>query len=385
MEKSRIFIASSARTLTLGEELRGKLDTEFCEARLWTDADRGQTAGRTLGILQRSADEADFAVIVLARADLIGEGGGDAQKARDNCLFEAGLLIAALSPKRCFLVSSVEPTDLPSNFAEISSMRFDEPSDLSDRKACAEALAGVDEALKASVQTEGRSAYHARVPMLSVDEYFRRERPVFDGGDLQEGEVVVCDLQPMAGVELALQVRRNMDCGTDYHYFLHSSNDTIERLCLSLQVMLVGGAGAAEIATDFNARLSTIKSQRDSVLEDLRGICNRGCLRITLVADEPQFCFRVLNASNPTLARVYVKYFNRGFIPWAEGPGAVSLWHNLPKYLAEDKSDRLLIPLKYFALQGDEKKQFERSLGHALRRYFPGIEDEVRRIFVGDA
>jgi hypothetical protein len=85
------------------------------------------------------------------------------------------------------------------------------------------------------------------------------------------------------------------------------------------------------------------------------------------------------------LARYYARYFESGYALWAEGPSAWSLSHILPLYLEEDKMDRILIRLKQGDAQVDKKNEFDHSLTRGLRRYFPGIEDEVRQLCVGGA
>jgi hypothetical protein len=174
-----------------------------------------------------------------------------------------------------------------------------------------------------------------------------------------------------------------MDSGTDYQHFLYFADDTIDKVCQSLQVMLAAGVGGAGDAPDFSARVNTLKKEKDRVLDDLRSMCRSRSLRITLLSDEPLTCFRVHNASNPALARFYARYYERGFVLWAEGQSAVSLWRGLPKFLDDNETDRLFIPLRHFELAGDNKSLFERRLDRAVSRYFPGIEAEVKRICMG--
>ena len=385
MEKAKVFIASSGRTLTLAAKLRDALQTDVCEARVWSEEGRCQPGVMITEMLESAAEEVDFAVIILVKDDVMVKEGGDTLKARDNCVFEAGLFRGTIGQKRCFLVTSVKESDLPSDLCGIISIPFEEPADLTDRIACAKAIAPVAADLKGRVQSEGRSAFHERVPLLSVEELFQRERPQAEGGDLREGKVVVCDTQPMAGVEPALRVRHNIDSGTGYNVFLYLADDTIDKVCQFLQVMLMAGVGDSGKATDFTARVSTIKEKKDRVLVDLRSICRSRSLQMTLLMDEPQFSFRVHNASDPVLARLYARYGERGFLLWAEGPRAVALWRMLPKFLADDKTDRLFIPMKNFCLEGDKKELFESSFRRALSRYFPGIENEIWQICVGGA
>jgi hypothetical protein len=383
MDKSRIFIASSGRTLVLAEKLRDELRTEFCEATLWSEEGRLQPGETIIEMLEGAAEQYDFAAVILAKDDVMTGGKGETLKARDNCVFEAGLFMSAIGRKRCFLVNSVSQRDLPSDLNGIISIPFEEPANLTDRSACAEAIAKVAAQLKDVVQRDGPSPYHARLPLLSVDEVFRLERPSSEGGDLVDGQVVVLDTQPWADVGRAELVRRNMDNGTSYHYFLSFSDDTVEKICQALQIIVWAAVGGAAGASDFRSRVEVIRNQKDRVLNDLRSLCQSGQLRISMLVDDPTVCYRVHNASNPTLAKFYTKYYERGFVRWTEGQSATTLWRTFPKYLEEDTADRLFLPLKFAIFGVDERQRLETILGRGLGRYFPGMELEVKQICLG--
>ena len=175
-EKSRVFIASSSRTLLLAEKLRDELRSEFCEPRLWSQESKLQPGATIIEMLEGAAAQSDFAVIVLAKDDVMTGGKGETLKARDNCVFEAGLFMAAIGRKRCFLVNGVRQDDLPTDLSGIISIPFKEPEDLGDRIACGQAVAIVAATLKDIIQKEP-FAYHGRLPLLSVEDLFRRERP----------------------------------------------------------------------------------------------------------------------------------------------------------------------------------------------------------------
>lgn len=385
MDKSRIFIASSGRTLALAEKLRDELQTDFCEATLWSEEGRSQIGATIIEMLEKAAERFDFAVIILARDDVVAREGSSAstRKARDNCVFEAGLFMATIGRKRCFLVNSVEPNDLPSDLGGIISLHFEEPANLSDRDACAQAIKSVSAALKDNVQRAERSVAHERLPILSIEDVFLRERPQSDGGDLREGQVVVCDLQPNPGSDVALQVRRNLEHGVSYLYFLYFCDDTLDKVLQSIQLLAAGSAAGGTPSAEFNARLETIRSDKGRVLEDLRKICRTRSLLVSFLPTEPQFCFRVHNASDPELARLYLRFRGGGFMLWGEQTAAVSVWRALRHYMPGDDQDRIFVPMKFFDLAGEELRRFERLLNRGLARYFPGIEKEVREILVG--
>ena len=258
MDRSQIFIASSGRTLVLAEILRDELATDFCQATLWSEEGRLQPGSTIIEMLEGAAQQYDFAVIILARDDVLTSGAGEVLKARDNCVFEAGLFMSAIGRKRCFLVNSVEQSDLPSDLGGVISIRFKEPSDLRDRKACTDAIRQAAAQLKNIIQRDGPSPRHTTLPVLSVDEVFRRERPISEGGELVGGNVVVCDTQPWAEITLAVTVRRNMDHGTRYLYFLYFSDDTVEKICQCLQIISWAGLTSATGEADYKSRLGTI-------------------------------------------------------------------------------------------------------------------------------
>ncbi len=390
MEKPKIFIASSGRTLILAEKLRDELVTDFCDAKLWSDESRASPGATIIEMLQSAADRYDFAVILLARDDVIVREAGEAMKARDNCVFEAGIFIAALGRERCFLVNSVDQRDLPSDLGGIISVPFKEPANLRDRQECADAISSASAILKDKVQRLGRIAVRGQrsevrdsVPLLSVAEVIQRERPQRDGGDLQEGQIVVCDLQPMIEPDFLAQVSRNLNSGISYFYFWPLSEDTISKACHCLQFILADKGESPGKIGDFQHRLEVVKHDRERILEDLSRICITRSLRICLLPDENQFRFRIHNAGDPELARVYMKYGGKSFALWMEGTTAVKVWALMPKFLPPEEKDRIFVPMRNFRLQGEQMEVFTRSLNLGLKRYFPGMEDAVRDLCIG--
>ena len=389
MDKSRVFIASSSRTLLLAEMLRDQLRTDFCEPRLWSQESKLQSGTTIIEMLEGASEESDFAVIILAKDDVMTGGKGETLKARDNCVFEAGLFMAAIGRKRCFLVNSVNQDDLPSDLSGIISMRFEEPPDLTDRSACAEAVSGVASDMKDRMQLEGPSAYHAQLPLLSVEALFNRERPFSNRGDLREDLVIVVDPQPVVDIERVERVRHNLDSGNRYHYIFEFTETAVEKICQTLQMIAWAGVRSATEASDFNTRLATVKKEKDRVLDELRGLCNSAKLRITLLTTPPTFLMRVHNATNPDFARLYAKRSvntkeSVQYALWTEGREAVAVWKNLEEYLETDNYDRLFLPLKYPSFDVEHKEKLDLYLRRPLKRYFPEVEREVGKILAGD-
>lgn len=383
MDKARIFIASSGRTLTLAEKLRDELETDFCTATLWREEGRRQPGAVIIEMLLNASASFDFAAIVLAKDDVVVRNTGDALKARDNCVFEAGLFMSSLGRDRCFLVNSVAPADLPSDLAGVISVPFSEPPDLADRAACASAVRTVGMVMKERIQKLGRPVAEQRVPILPLTEVFRRERAKADGGDLLEGQVVVCDLQPHTGADGVLQVGRNLRRGVSYLYFLHFADDTMDKILQGLQVVAATDDEADGPAPDFEGRLVALRVRPQQALERLSAICHARSLMISFMPTEPLFRFRVHNASDPIAARLYLRMGNGAFMLWSEGAVATSIWQSMPNWISTDDKDRLFVPIKQIVFEGEMLHRFEQALERGLNRYFPGMQKEVRRICTG--
>ena len=57
MNRSKIFIASSGRTLVLAERLRDELFTDFCQATLWSEEGRLQPGSTIIEMLEGAAKQ----------------------------------------------------------------------------------------------------------------------------------------------------------------------------------------------------------------------------------------------------------------------------------------------------------------------------------------
>jgi hypothetical protein len=153
VDKAKVFIASSSRTLVLAEKLRDQLSTKYCNPVLWSEQGRNAVGLTIIELMEGEAKRYDFAVIILSKDDVLSSGSSQVSKARDNCVFEAWLFISAIGRRRCFLVNSVNQTDLPSDLGGVISIPFQEPTNLRDREACANAVTQVAAQLKDIVQS----------------------------------------------------------------------------------------------------------------------------------------------------------------------------------------------------------------------------------------
>lgn len=118
-----VFIGSSSEGKDVAEYLQAALDPH-CEASVWDQGVFGLSESG-LDALVTESQRVDFAVLVLTPDDLTIKRGAARPSARDNVIFEAGLFVGALGPRRTFLVHANDlKLDLPSDLAGITTCRF---------------------------------------------------------------------------------------------------------------------------------------------------------------------------------------------------------------------------------------------------------------------
>jgi predicted nucleotide-binding protein len=117
--KTTVFISSSKNQIKLARAIRQRL-RRYAKCEVWDEV--AWTQGKsTLENLLSFTHRYDFAVFVLAPDDLSNVNGKPSWKPRDNVVFEYGLFMGELGPKRCFLVApwGQEDFHLPTDLAGI--------------------------------------------------------------------------------------------------------------------------------------------------------------------------------------------------------------------------------------------------------------------------
>ena len=381
MAKSKIFIASSGRTLVLAEQLREQLRTDYCEAELWKEKSEGQPGDTIIEMLEGAAKEYDFAVIILSRDDVIVKETGDKLKARDNCIFEAGLFMAAIGRKRCFLVNSVNQGDLPSDLGGIIFLAFEEPQNLSDPTACKSAIMFASSRIKSTVYriVYGQSASPIAGRLLSRESLLEKER-LGDGGELFEGQVLVASIQPLelsyAG---ALQVRKNMGNNVRYFYFLPGDPDGAEKVSQLLQLVLLARVpGSREEGASFERCRERVANNLPQIMEDLKKLCRDQSINFCFLPAPPEFQYCIHNAADVNHAKLYVKH-GEGFIEWESGNEAYQFWKDVRarQSMAEPEPPHAV----FYGAPGFNLREnvFLRTLKVNVSKYFPGINEEVMK------
>lgn len=320
MDKSKIFIASSQRASIVAEKLRDELRTaDYCSADMWDDVTRRRPGQARIETLEQLTREYDFAVIILAKADVLAKDLGDGLKTRDDCVFEAGFFMAAIGRDRCFLLSSVEQNELPSDLEGIIRFKFTEPSNLTDREQCEQKMQIASGLIKNQVQNAQKVRRRLTTRPLSSDALLEREKGEKEGGDLREDQVVVATVQPLdLGYESAKQVRTNLDNNISYVYFFQGNNDATDKVPQLLQLVLIAGFLDKKDAASYKARRDLVTIHRDEILKDVKVICAEDKLNIYFLNDWPELQYCIHNATSAKEARLYLKHGDE-FIDWDSG------------------------------------------------------------------
>lgn len=118
-----VFIGSSSEGKVYAEYLQAALE-DHCEATVWDQGVFGLSES-SLDALVLESRRVDFAILVLTPDDLMRRRGQEKSSARDNVIFEAGLFVGALGPRRTFLVHARDlQLDLPSDLAGVTTCSF---------------------------------------------------------------------------------------------------------------------------------------------------------------------------------------------------------------------------------------------------------------------
>ena len=382
MDKSKIFIASSHRASIVAEKLRDELRTaDYCWADIWNDV-AGRNPGQArIVTLEQLPREYDFAVIILAKADVLVKDLGDGLKSRDDCVFEAGFFMAAIGRDRCFLLSSVEQNELPTDLEGILRFKFTEPSDLTDRLKCTEKIQAASGLIKDQIQKVQKVPRGPAARPLSREALLEREKGQEEGGELKEDQVVVAAVQPTElGYEVAKQVRTNLDSNIRYVYFFQGNDDAADKVPQLLQLLLIAGFLDKRDAASFRARGDLVTRNRNEVLEALKDICVIDMLNIFFLDDGPNPQYSIHNATSETAARLYLKRGDE-FLEWESGRTAHQFWSDMRKKTGAN--DTTQFPDAVFHGTRDfELKEglFLRNLKMNMRKYFRDITDEVTEL-----
>lgn len=122
--KPRVFIGSSTEGLEIANAVQSNLESA-AEVTIWSQ-DVFLLGSNVLESLLRQAEKSDFAVLVFSTDDMVSIRGSEHLTVRDNVVFELGLCIGLLGPKRSFMVMpNMQNLRIPSDLSGINAATFE--------------------------------------------------------------------------------------------------------------------------------------------------------------------------------------------------------------------------------------------------------------------
>jgi uncharacterized caspase-like protein/predicted nucleotide-binding protein len=386
MRKPTIFIVSSNRALPLAKQLKYGLESSgvFSEVLFWYQ-EMQESIGTTIAdSLKKATQKSDFVAVVFTDDDarLAHRGDNDqdiSSRVLKPWIFEAGFLTGALQMDfgRCFLISSVESSALPSDFQQLQEIRFREP-DLKDQLACSEEMKrSVVPRIVLQVRRKGSIDRRPVASILTADELLDLEY------DLEPRAVVVhSGVRLETSYRLALKIMDNITKGVIYKYFLPGNPEVVQDVWSLLQMLCIANLATEHDnlfpgGTDTRALLRAVESDSSKmniVLSNLDLI--QRSLRIAFLLRVVPIEFCVHNAHSADHARSYLRY----------GMGQYIEWYKESARAAEATAQALM--LQYLDLKAEKAAVFRSTEGFLLtkeRRFTECLHDEIDAFFEPDS
>src|SRR5690242_11809424 len=118
-----LFIGSSSEGLPVARALQEELQ-DICEPEVWSQGVFEPT-GTTIGSLLEKAQDADFAALIVTPDDSVVTRGREVSAARDNVIFELGLFLGSLGPRRVFIIQPYgQDLHMPSDLAGVTPLTY---------------------------------------------------------------------------------------------------------------------------------------------------------------------------------------------------------------------------------------------------------------------
>jgi len=316
----------------------------------------------------------DFFAVFLTNDDLRTRVGSEPVHApRDNCVFELGLFLGGMGfdKRRCFVISSVPESVLPTDIRGWKFIQFTEPPPGSGPQADRETATALATEIRDQIynlKDYTAPAIAGGLKVITGDELMRFERPIERGGQLVESaEVLVNRAQPveLSQAEFAAQVSSNIRAGINYRYFFHdlTAYPLIARLLF--RVVTANFDENGQVTTGLPKREVIQKFLNESVIEHFS---------IGFLPSPGPIEFCIHNADVPDSAVCYLRLqFQSKFLPWSKNADAVRIATELKEEYCDCDPKRIFMPTTRFDINLQPGERIK--LWAALKRQFLNVPD----------
>ena len=132
--RAKVFVASSSEALNVARAVKRRLEADL-DVEVWDEDLFDLNQGTLEGLLNLSAFY-DFAVAVFTKDDEARIRGREAHVVRDNVVFEFGLFLGRLGPRRVFFIAE-EGVNIMSDFSGVTVATFRKRANLTQAVAAA--------------------------------------------------------------------------------------------------------------------------------------------------------------------------------------------------------------------------------------------------------
>jgi hypothetical protein len=293
-----------------GREYPNSEEGVLIEAICWENA--FSPALYTLDNLILEAKLCDFAAIILTGDDASEKRGVSGWLPRDNCIYEAGLFTGALGPsyQRCFLLSSVETKDLPTDVLGLTYL----PLVKKDSKITPESLQEAATKIRRSILDRGP----LERTLLGADQLIERESHVSPNTLIYISAAEPLESEP----DFAERVMTNMKRSVEYRYFFHDDPDIAQTIAGMIQALAAVGVEKEASEDTPLKRRDRMMSKVDTVKENLEVL--RRCLAIHLHSQKPTdpCCIHNAGSDAPTCYFRFPCEGEPSFVAWKKGDTA---------------------------------------------------------------
>lgn len=101
--RSKLFIISTAESLSIAKSVKVALDHEDIDVTIWSEDGVFNGGEYTLEVLEREIKTSDFGIAILHPDDITISRGIEENSPRDNVIFELGLFMGLLKRQRTFI------------------------------------------------------------------------------------------------------------------------------------------------------------------------------------------------------------------------------------------------------------------------------------------
>ena len=120
---------------------------------------------------------------------------------------------------------------------------------------------------------------------------------------------MIASILPLeVGYKAALQVKKNIDDGIRYVYYLHGNPDDAQKICRLLQMMLLAPMLDPNKPIGYRYLQSEVKQNKNRIVQDLEQICARESLKIFFLPGSPELEYLIYNADSVDKAVLYFKH-----------------------------------------------------------------------------